>query len=204
MAQTITSPQAKGDLSQDAAASAAERLHAARSLLKQNRTRGLAALNELFREGRASIPPGRCAGGLVTVNIAPGLTQLVNGLLRLWLPWKGKTFDADRAQGDNIFSRSAYFLSHVNFPFYRGYVDDGPRTFRAFAFRTYIAPGKEDPDRQVLKIDYDLPANPPLSVRRVLDELVEIGDGYYLGKAHLHWWWGRWQMVAFFTLRNAD
>ncbi len=80
-------------------------------------------------------------------------------------------------------------------------MDAGPRTFQAFAFRTYVAPGKDDPDRQVLKIDYDVPGNPPLSVGRVLDELVEIGDGYYLGKAHHHWLWGAWQMVAFFSLR---
>jgi hypothetical protein len=52
----------------------------------------------------------------------------------------------------------------------------------------------------VLKIDYDLAENPGLSIRRVLDELVQVDDGFYLGKAHLKWWWGRWQLVAYFTL----
>jgi hypothetical protein len=52
----------------------------------------------------------------------------------------------------------------------------------------------------VLKIDYDRPGNPRLSIRRVLDELVQLDGGLYLGKAHLKWWWGRWQMVAYFTL----
>jgi hypothetical protein len=55
---------------------------------------------------------------------------------------------------------------------------------------------------EVLKIDYDLDSNPRLSIRRVLDELVQVAPGEYLGKAHLRWWWGAWQTVAFFTLRK--
>jgi hypothetical protein len=39
----------------------------------------------------------------------------------------------------------------------------------------------------------------------VLDELVQVADGYYLGKAHVKWWWGLWQQVAYFTLsQNGD
>jgi hypothetical protein len=91
-------------------------------------------------------------------------------------------------------------LAHLYWPFYRGYIHDGPTSYRAFAFRTYVAPGRADPDRNVLKIDYDRPGNPRLSIRRVLDELVQLDGGLYLGKAHLKWWWGRWQMVAYFTL----
>jgi hypothetical protein len=34
-----------------------------------------------------------------------------------------------------------------------------------------------------------------------LDELVQVEEGFYLGKAHLKWWWGKWQMVAYFSLR---
>jgi hypothetical protein len=53
----------------------------------------------------------------------------------------------------------------------------------------------------VLKIDYDLDSNPKLSVRRVLDELVQLSEGLYLGKAHVKWYWGKWQTVAFFSLK---
>jgi hypothetical protein len=119
------------------------------------------------------------------------------------MPWKGKTFDAALAGGDNIFHRSSYWLARVYWPFYRGYLADTADTYRAFAFRAYIAPGREDADRQVLKIDCDIDGNPKLSVRRVLDELVQIGDGEYLGKAHLKWWWGRWQRVAYFSLSKV-
>jgi hypothetical protein len=55
----------------------------------------------------------------------------------------------------------------------------------------------------VLKIDYDLEENPSLTVRRVLDELVQLSDDLYLGKAHVRWWWrpkDSWQTVAYFML----
>jgi hypothetical protein len=116
------------------------------------------------------------------------------------MPWKGKTFDASSSRGDNIFTRGSLRTARLFNPTYRGFRGDGPETYLAFAFRTYVAPGLEDADRKVLKIDYDLPENPKLTVRRVLDELVQVGNGTYLGKAHVKWWWGRWQPVAFFAL----
>ena len=177
-------------------------VRAAQALLKEDRARGLAVLNELFRSGRVPEPAldGRYAGELIALDIAPGLTQLAQALAASWLPWQGKSFDANQARGDNIFTRDSLLLARFFWPFYRGYVDDGPHTYRAFAFRTWVGPGVADPDRQVFKIDYDLPENPRLNIRRVLDELVQVGDGFYLGKAHLRWWWGAWQMVAYFSL----
>ena len=77
---------------------------------------------------------------------------------------------------------------------------DAPGTYRGFVFHTYVAPGLADPDRSVLKIDYNLEENPSLTVRRVLDELVQIDDNLYLGKAHVRWWWNAWQTVAYFSL----
>ncbi|GIK43070.1 MAG: hypothetical protein BroJett011_69030 [Chloroflexota bacterium] len=124
-------------------------------------------------------------------------------IVNAWLPWQGKTFDAAQGRGDNIFTRDSLTLVHIYWPLYRGYMDDGSRTYRAFAFQTYTAPGLADPDRQVLKIYYDRPDNPRLSIRRILDELVQVEDGFYLGKAHLKWWWGTWQLVAYFSLRRG-
>lgn len=178
-------------------------IEAAQQLHRQDRTAGWVALNDLFRTGR---PPefalnGRYQGQLVALNVAPGLTQFGEWLSNLWLPWQGKTFNPAESSGDNIFTNDSRWLGYLNFPLYRGYRPDTPDTFRAFAFRTYTAPGKSDPDRQVLKIDYDLPGNPRLNVRRVLDELVQLDDGLYLGKAHLKWWWGHWQLIAYFSLQ---
>lgn len=182
--------------------SAAERLSAARALLTQERRKGLAALDELFRDGS---PPavaldGRYAGELLALNVAPGLTGLATWLAGRWMPWLGKRFDAASEQGDNVFHNNSRGLARVYWPLYRDYRADGPTTYRAFAFRTRIGPGVADPDRIVLKIEYDLPGNPAATVGRVVDELLQIGDGLYLGKAHLQWWWGRWQQVAYFSL----
>jgi len=173
-----------------------------RAALTADRELGLRRLNEMFRNGDAPEGlAGRMHGELVALDIAPGLTDLLTRLTSNWLPWKGKTFDPVHARGDNIFSRDSLRLARVFNPFYNHFVGDGPQNYRGFAFRTYLGPGREDPDRNVMKIDYDLAENPGL-IRRVLDELVQIGDGAYLGKAHVKWWSGRWQRVAFFALQN--
>lgn len=184
-------------------------LRAAQALVKVNRAQGFAALNDLFREGTVPDPflHGRYAGELIALDLAPILTPFFQWLTNRWMPWLGKTFDVSKQMGDNIFTNDSYFLARLFNPLYRGFTTDSPNTYRGFAFHTYTAPGLFDIDRTVLKIDYDLEDNPPLTVRRVLDELVQLDDDLYLGKAHIHWW-GRpaddWQTVAFFTLVNQE
>lgn len=178
-------------------------LRAAQTLSKRHRTQGFAALNQLFRSGSVPAPAGRYAGKLIAIEIAPGLTQFFQTLFSIWMPWLGKTFDPAQGSGENILTKASYPLARYFNPFYRGFLRDQPGFYRAFAFRTYVAPGLFDKDRSVLKIDYNLKENPPLTVRRVLDELVQLSDDLYLGKAHVRWWWGQqggWQTVAFFTL----
>jgi hypothetical protein len=177
-------------------------LQAARRLYTRQRGQGLAALNSLFRSGAVPgpLPDGRYRGKFVAVHIAPGLTQWAELLAGIWMPWLGKMFDSKRQYGDNILTRASYPLARIYSPFYRGFRHEDKDSYRAFAFRTYIAPGLMDTDRTVLKIDYNLKDNPALTVRRILDELVQLDTQFYLGKAHVHWWWGRWQTVAYFTL----
>lgn len=168
------------------------------------------ALNALFRSGRPPAGPleGGYAGELMHVDLAPGLTQLARAIAADWMPWKGKAFRSSERTGENIFTRDSLPLTRLFWPFYRGVTEDAPsrpspdasQTYRAFVFRTRLAPGLFDPDRTVLKIDYDIAGNPGPSIRRVLDEVVEISPSVLLGKVHLHWWWGRWQTVAYFTL----
>src|SRR5688500_20123843 len=95
--------------------------------------------------------------------------------------WLVKAFNAANLTFVNILTNDSYLLARLFNPFYRGFVEDRPGTYRAFAFRTYIAHGLIDTDRQVLKIDYNLKENPTLTVRRVLDELVQLEDNLYLG-----------------------
>jgi len=177
-------------------------LRAAQSLVKVNRAQGFAALNDLFRAGTVPEPSlnGRYAGELLVLDLAPGLTPFFGWLANAWMPWRGKTFDLAQQRGDNIFTKDSYPLARLFNPLYRGFIADGPGTYRGFAFRTYTAPGLFDADRAVLKIDYNLKENPAPTVRRVLDELVELDDGLYLGKAHVRWWSGGWQTVAYFSL----
>jgi hypothetical protein len=186
----------------------ASSLQEAKALLKLNRAQGLAALSTIFRSGRLPDPPlnGRYRGELVALDIAPGVTQFFQWLANLWMPWQGKMFDASHTRGDNIFTKDSYLLARLFNPLYRGFTPDGQKTYRAFAFRTYAAPGLFDTDRMVLKIDYDLRGNPALTVRRVLDELAQLDDDLYLGKAHVHWRrpGGAWQTVAYFILARTQ
>ncbi len=176
----------------------------AAQMARRSRRRAIARLNDLFRAGQPVQPllQGRYAGRLLAVDLMPGMTQAIGVITRVWMPWRGKTFNQGKQAGDNVFARGSYFLSHVYWPLYRGYVKDGPETYRSFAFHTWAGPGVADPDRTVLKIDYNLPGNPRHTIRRVVDEIVQIEQGKYLGKAHLQWWWGRWQTVAYFTLEG--
>ena len=180
-------------------------LRAAQALARVNRVQGLAALDDLFRAGTVPdpFPNGPYPGELIAIDLAPGWTPFFQWLANAWMPWQGKTFDASQQRGDNIFTKDSHFLARLFNPLYRGFFADTAKTYRGFAFRTYTASGLFDPDRMVLKIDYNLKENPGLTVRRVLDELVQLDSGLYLGKAHVRWWWSpadRWQTVAFFSL----
>ena len=182
----------------------ADPVGAAKELTRHDRKSGLAELNRMFRSGTLPEPPpdGPYAGELVAVDIAPGLSQLVGWLAARWMPWKGKYLIQAQSRGDNIFARGSRLLMRLLFPFYRGMSDFEPDSFRAFVFETSIDTGMADKDRQVFRIDYDRPDNPALSIRRIVDEIVQVGDGLYLGKIHFRWWWGTWQMIGYFALRQ--
>jgi len=167
-------------------------VRAMQSIFRHDRKLGLEELNKLFRSGTLpeSSLNGRYAGELVALDLAPGLTQLFEWLTNRWLPWLGKTFNADHQSGDNIFTQDSYSLARFFNPFYRGFVADQSGTYRCFTFHTYVATGLADPDRSVLKIDYDIDGNPSPTIRRILDELVQLDRNLYLGKAHVHWWVG--------------
>jgi hypothetical protein len=180
-----------------------DRVRTAQRLLKQDRQQGLAALNELFRAGHPPETPldGPYRGELVAVDIAPVVTQLVESLTAFWMPWKGKFLVRDETKGDNLFGQGSRLILRVLYPFYSGFVDHDAAVFRGFVFQTSIGAGREDTDRQVLKIDYASPVNPRFTIRRILDEVVQVEEGVYLGKIHFHAWWGTWKMIGYFSLR---
>jgi hypothetical protein len=160
-------------------------------------------LDALFRAGRAPAPPnGDYAGEMLLTRTLPPLDALVRALDRRGLWWLGKAFDAAGERGENRWDRRFRIATCVLWPLYRGLRDDPVGEVRGFSFRTRTGPGVRDPDRSVLKIDYAAEPN-PLAVRRVLDELVQVGPEYYLGKAHLRLPGGRWHTVAFFALSQT-
>lgn len=184
-----------------------QELDYARRQIVRDRASAIARLNDLFRSGVVPNPrlSGRYRGALITPSLNPLLDNLGRALTGWWLPWKGKTFDPATSSGDNIFTNDGLWLSRLIWPSYRGYFADGPGQSRACRFRTYAGTGtlRVDSGLNVLKIDYDLDVNPKLIIRDVLDELVQIDDGCYLGKALLRRPGNRWACAAYFTLSSS-
>lgn len=198
--QTLTADERATDAPPPAPLAA---ITAASARMRADRTGALAALNNLFRGGTVPMGlDGPYTGLLVTTTIGPRVDAAMDAFARRWLPWKGKRF-APEGGGDNIWQR---FPGPVDPLFWRlngllrwEAAPYGPRRYRAFPFRTETGPGLADLDRTVLRIIYDARPN-PWPVRRVLDELVDCGDGVYLGKAHGRDLRGRWRLAAYFAL----
>lgn len=79
--------------------------------------------------------------------------------------WLGKEFDINTQTGINLFMQNG-------------------KQVKQYPFKTYTGNGLTDPKLQVLKLDYNLPEN-PLYLRLVVDELVQITPGKYLGKLNV-------------------
>jgi hypothetical protein len=141
-------------------------------------------LAALFRQGHAPahLPSGEHVGRLLALDLGP-LTGIATALARAWMPWRGKWLDADRRVGANLFSRDSLPLLHLLWPTYRGVEHRPGSIYRAFAFSIEERPGLLEPGRRVIAIDYRRPDNPRLLVRQVVDELVELESGLYLGQA---------------------
>ncbi len=95
--------------------------------------------------------------------------------------WLGKKFDASKSAGVNIFQNP-----------------DGTQIER-YPFKTYVASGIRDTNLQVIKIDYDLPEN-PFWLRMILDEIVEVTPGKYIGKLSLRFIPGVSASLGYFFL----
>jgi hypothetical protein len=168
-----------------------------------NRPRTLAGrptgeLEGLFARGVPPDPPlnGRYDGALLHMTLGPGADLVFERMLGLWLPWLGKRFDAEAQTGENVFDMSAYRAGErLTPPAYRAWWPEDTGSYRALRFTTSIAQGALDSGVEVLHIDYDLPENPPL-LRRIVDELVAVQPGVYLGQALLR----RGRRLAWFTL----
>lgn len=116
------------------------------------------------------------------------------------MPWLGKSFRPAEGSGINVMRRDARLPIVVMWPSIRPGAVDKTR-MRAFPFRIRRGFGQLEPSVDVLKIDYDFDANPRFVIRRILDELVEVEEGLYLGRI-LCRWRGRFHRIGFFTLER--
>ncbi len=162
--------------------------------------RSTAELEGLFARGVAPDPPldGRYDGALLHLTLAPGADVLLESLLGLWMPWLGKRFEAATSSGENVFDMGAYRTGErVTPPAYRAWWPEDVSSYRALRFTTSVGAGRLDSGVEVLRIDYDLPENPP-PLRQIVDELVAVQPGVYLGQAI----WRRFggHRLAWFTL----
>lgn len=167
-----------------------------------NRAEVLHRMDALFACGIAPDPPpsGFKSGRLLATSTWAPWDAVVMGIAQLWMPWLGKTFAATTGTGLNRFSptTATRVWLWAMFPTHRS-EQALPDRIEAFPFRTRVAPGELDPRVDVLKIAYDFEAN-PAPIRHVLDELVQIAPGRYLGKV-LFRVRDRYYRIGFFSLQ---
>lgn len=167
------------------------------------RTVALPALDNCFRGG--TVPSdlnGVLRGRLLATTVSAPVDAYARAATRVWMPWKGKVLDAQGARGRNLFSNGWRPLMRVAWP---GYDDVRPQDadhLTTFGFKTWIGPSVETPEIEVFKIDYDVPTSPRFVIQSVLDELVQIEPGLFLGQALLRRR-GRWSRVAWFELSST-
>jgi hypothetical protein len=159
-------------------------------------------LDAIFRLGAPPSPAldGQTRGIMVTPTVPRPFDVGLRALASVWLPWTGKRFDAAADAGENLLSASARWPARILWPSYR--LEPLDAGYAAFRFRTYVSPGSVDPDIETLKIDYDSDENPGLLIRDILDELVQVVPGAYLGKVLLRRG-SEWRLVGYFGLEPA-
>ncbi|MDQ3928165.1 MAG: hypothetical protein M3328_03345, partial [Chloroflexota bacterium] len=143
---------------------------------------------------------GPYRGDMLTSTLLGPLDSYGRFVARFWLPWKGKRFDPTTSTGYNYLTPGGRRAARLTWPLYKHphHAENG--LYRYFNFNISIGQAVGAPGVTVLKLDYNLPENPLFLVRSVLDELVQISGGYYLGKAYLRSRHGNYRLAAFFGL----
>jgi hypothetical protein len=166
----------------------------------RNRAEVLRRMDALFASGIAPDPPpsGFKSGRLLATSTWAPWDAVVMVIAQLWMPWLGKTF-ASTGTGLNRFRATMATRVWLRALFPRHQPEAVlPDRIEGFPFRTRVAPGELNPQVDVLKIDYDFEANPAL-IRHILDEVVQIAPGRYLGKV-LFRVRERYYRIGFFSL----
>ena len=172
-----------------------------------NRPRTLAGRSTAELEGAFArgVPPdpaldGRYDGALLHLTLGPGADVVLESLLRPVAALarqalrRGLGQRRERVRHERLPGRRAADAGRLPGLVARGRLE----LPRAAVHDRRSRPGRLDPGVEVLRIDYDLPENPPL-LRRIVDELVAVQPGVYLGQAILRRGAGG-RRLAWFTL----
>jgi hypothetical protein len=183
---------------------ARQRVREVRDLFRFDRGAALTELEDIFEEADYPYPllDGRYSGQIVATTLGQITDSAARLLMNVWMPWKGKSFDIETCTGANILTRGGARLGRGLFPTYRGMTRDSGERYLGFQFSLSYGASRINSDQDVLRIDYDLPHNPG-PVRKMLDELVEIGEGYYLGRSLLRRAVNKVQCLHYFTLSEV-
>lgn len=175
------------------------------AMLRLDRPLGLEELEACFAAGtpaRGLI--GERRGRVLAVTIGYGVDVPFEALMRAWMPWRGKTFSREAPEGRNLFSGGGGRALRILFPRYHEVHEDDRLGTTAFRFATSIGPSETAPGLEVLRVDYrDIAQNPSFPIRRILDEVVQVQPGLWLGQA-LVLWGGRLRRAAWFSLETQS
>lgn len=169
----------------------------------RRRDEALDSLSRMFRLGQ--VPSNALDGQFRGIFVTPAIHSLLDPELRigakLYMPWIGKRFRAADSGGENLLKSSVRPVASLLWPGYKQITVEDNGNLAGFRFKTHSGPGRLDPDRRTLTLDYDLEENPRFLVRNTLDELVEIVPGTYLGKM-LYRRGGSWRMIGYFAVTD--
>ena len=117
------------------------------------------------------------------------------------VPWMGKSFESANSKGFNIFTPAGASLLKIMTPFYKLFRNNADGNTDAYYFKTSTSQGFKDTRIETFKLDYDDPENPFL-IRIILDEMVQLENGEYLGKVHMKVFPGYYATIGFFGLHK--
>ncbi|MDP8978733.1 MAG: hypothetical protein M3N17_09220 [Actinomycetota bacterium] len=172
--------------------------------LPVDRAGGSAQLEACFAGAAApGVLDGSYEGRFLAPTVGGPADRLLSAVTGVWMPWRGKIFDGALGQGLNRFSGPTAPLLPLLFHGQRGVATGRAGETTAFRFLTTLGTSRLQAGVRVMRIDYDLPDNPRWPIRRILDELVTVDDGVYLGQALLRRR-DRWSRVAWFSLHSRE
>lgn len=187
---------------ESAAADAWALLEELEQLATTYRDAGVTALDAVFAGG--TVPTdldGPMSGTVLVPLVQPLIDWATRAVGSIWMPWHGMHFDRENGRGTNTIGDHARWPAKLLWPRYRTEDTDDGR--HAFEFVTHVEPSIDDPDLDVLALDFgSVDANPSLLVKHLRDEIVQVVPGVYLGKV-LHRHGDEFATVGYIALRPA-